>query len=154
MSSTIVLSVLLMGALYCLSGVDALPPNCVSSSCCNYCNETYIFTQNDCTSTFQSVLKAGNTTKNYELGQFSNYNYIDMVHTTISTCCPPGFHYKEDMSFTFSPGSQPSQCVVVGFSHSRDGTCDLGQDKANIDTIIVATGLHTNGGATNSGCQK
>ena len=50
--------------------------------------------------------------------------------------------------------SQGTSCNdVVGFSISRSGTCDLGNDEVNIETLVVATGFHFTGPVVNSGCE-
>lgn len=43
---------------------------------------------------------------------------------------------------------------TVGFSISRSGTCDLGNDQVNIQTMVTGTGLQYEGPHIVSGCQK
>ena len=53
---------------------------------------------------------------------------------------------------TSSEGS--SSCdIVYGFSISRDGTCDLGNDEVNLNTVVAGTDLNHSEPIVNSGCE-
>eukprot|EP01095_Lingulamoeba_sp_RSL-Kostka_P010267 TRINITY_DN3663_c0_g1_i1.p1 TRINITY_DN3663_c0_g1~~TRINITY_DN3663_c0_g1_i1.p1 ORF type:complete len:155 (-),score=45.99 TRINITY_DN3663_c0_g1_i1:81-545(-) len=126
---------------------------CCSSSCCNYCNLTMVF-ESPCQKAFESLEMAVNTTKDFESGAYnltSTPMYIDGVHTTVSKCCPPFYHYHEDVSFT-SVSTTSDSCQLFGYSKSRQGACDLGNDEANLQKVADATNISYSY-VVNSGCQ-
>uniref|UniRef100_A0A7S4IWI7 Lipoprotein n=1 Tax=Vannella robusta TaxID=1487602 RepID=A0A7S4IWI7_9EUKA len=131
----------------------ATVPNCVSPFCCNYCNVTYDFTENSCSQVLQSLIEVANESE-YFTYQNSTSDYVYFVHTTISDCCPPGYNYYEDVTFNTTSTDSTSCTDVVGFSISRSGTCDLGNDLVNIEKLVNGTGLHYTGPQHNSGCEK
>ena len=47
-----------------------------------------------------------------------------------------------------------SDCVTIAFSHSRDGTCDLGNDEVNIEKIVSNSSLTVEDMWINSGCEN
>eukprot|EP00007_Cunea_sp_BSH-02190019_P000270 CAMPEP_0174229614 /NCGR_PEP_ID=MMETSP0417-20130205/525_1 /TAXON_ID=242541 /ORGANISM="Mayorella sp, Strain BSH-02190019" /LENGTH=189 /DNA_ID=CAMNT_0015307175 /DNA_START=29 /DNA_END=598 /DNA_ORIENTATION=+ len=150
-----------------VSAVDAAIPMMSSQlslctpSCCNYCNETFHVGQS-CQLSYQSVLNATKTTPDFSYASSSSDDgsavYVSAVHKTVSDCCPPGFVYHEDVRFDFTHFDEPSLssdpgCVLIGYSKSRKGACDLGNDQANLNKLLAAAELDVYFSTVNSGCQ-
>merc|ERR1712137_248485 len=116
---------------------------------------TYFFTENTCSEVLDALINAASTTENFQYeSSVENPPSVYIVHTTISDCCPPGWTYYEDVTFNLTSTSSTTCTNVLGFSISRDGTCDLGNDQVNIQTMVNATGLVNQGPKILNGCQK
>ena len=46
-----------------------------------------------------------------------------------------------------------TSCYAVGFSVSRMGSCDLGNDQLNLALVVSGSGLTYTGPEINSGCE-
>eukprot|EP01092_Planopodium_desertum_P011572 TRINITY_DN5289_c0_g1_i1.p1 TRINITY_DN5289_c0_g1~~TRINITY_DN5289_c0_g1_i1.p1 ORF type:complete len:164 (+),score=15.55 TRINITY_DN5289_c0_g1_i1:29-493(+) len=151
MKLLLVCIVLATVAIHVLGGA----PSCVTSACCNFCNETYKFST-DCNTAWQAVYAVATNSSNSPYYSIHTNNstqpvLISITHLTISDCCPPFYHYHEDMLITFTNAT--SSCIVTGYSHSWDGTCDIGGNQENIDTLLAGTTLDYTGPIFNAGCE-
>merc|ERR1712137_1536650 len=122
----------------------AAPALACTPSCCNYCQMTFVF-EEDCSSTYQALYVAAADTDEFERTDASSnvpVPFIDAVHTTVSKCCPPFWKYYEDVSFKFPNGIDVmAPCDVIGYSKSRSGLCDLGNDERNLKKLADASGV-------------
>eukprot|EP01094_Clydonella_sp_ATCC50884_P010740 TRINITY_DN2057_c0_g1_i1.p1 TRINITY_DN2057_c0_g1~~TRINITY_DN2057_c0_g1_i1.p1 ORF type:complete len:159 (+),score=39.55 TRINITY_DN2057_c0_g1_i1:26-478(+) len=134
----------------------ALAQGC-TESCCSYCNATFVF-EADCSTTFQELNLAAQNTKEFEEAGASSSSipaYVNATHTTVSKCCPPFWKYYEDVSWTFPSGIDiASPCHVVGYSKSRSGLCDLGNDEENLKKLANASGVSYTKIIFNDGCEN
>ena len=79
-------------------------PQCVSPSCCNFCNVTYGFPENSCAQVLQGLAASVNASTQFTFeSEETNPYSLYAVHKTVSQCCPPGYIYYEDGEYIFPP---------------------------------------------------
>merc|ERR1711976_692853 len=137
------LSVVAVNFFLLYAVVFAGPPKCTSPSCCNYCNMSFDFPQNSCSDVLNALIASGESNSEFSYqSSVQNPPSVYFVHTTVSTCCPPGYNYYEDVYFNLTTSTSSGCSAAYGFSHSRDGSCDLGNDELNLEKLVNGTDLY------------
>eukprot|EP01096_Ripella_sp_DP13-Kostka_P005357 TRINITY_DN1831_c0_g1_i1.p2 TRINITY_DN1831_c0_g1~~TRINITY_DN1831_c0_g1_i1.p2 ORF type:complete len:157 (+),score=72.73 TRINITY_DN1831_c0_g1_i1:101-571(+) len=133
MSSSSAILRVVFGVAIFFAALSCAGPAAGHFRCFNFCNVTYEF-GSTCQNVEQDLIYSASNQTDFTLSTKSS-SFLHVVHKTTSQCCPPGQLYYEDVYFEFD-AQHDGGCTVRVSSKSQSGSCDFGQDIANILVLV------------------